>query len=315
MVREAGGQEESQGSGWKYGADSLGLVRTAPPFVGRRKQLDWFAARLRDAMAGRPRITLIPGEAGLGKTRLLQEVSAEAERHGILVYFGRSDEGLSLPYLPFAHLLTWLWERMPEDVKQVLGADAAYLERFLEATRARADRADVAMPTQGEQDYRQLLPALSHAIIQLAQRSSIFMVVDDLHWAAPSSLDMLGCVAFAVADAAMRESIPLLIALTYRPVEQQSRLAHLTARLQRERICDTLELTGLDESEIDDLLQGVGPARPSHQLTATISEATQGNPLFIQEIVHHLRQRNALQERRGFMVTTAPAADLRLPGY
>ncbi len=315
MAQEAGVQVDPRVDGWKYGHASVGLVRTTPPFVGRRKQLDWFANRLQEVLVGRPCITLIPGEAGLGKTRLLQEVSAEAERHGVLVYFGRSDEGLELPHLPFAHLLTWLLERVPEDVKQSLGDNAARLDRFLEPNRARTEAANAAMSTQGDQDKLQLLLALSHTVIKLAQSSPMLVVVDDLHWADQPCLDSLGYLAFAVADAAVRESIPLMIALTYRPVELESRVAYLIARLQRERICDTLELTGLDESEIYDLLQGVVPARPSHQLIATISEATQGNPLFIQETVHHLKQGNALRERSGFVVTTSPAADLRLPEH
>ena len=56
-----------------------------------------------------------------------------------------------------------------------------------------------------------------------------------------------------------------------------------------------------------------GLARPSHQLTATVSEATRGNPLFVQEVVHHLLREDALQEQGGYLVTTADASDLRLP--
>ncbi|PON11677.1 hypothetical protein C2W62_43560, partial [Candidatus Entotheonella serta] len=116
-------------------------------------------------------------------------------------------------------------------------------------------------------------------------------------------------------DAAVQESIPLLIIGMYRPVEPTARLANLIARFQREEICQTLKFTGLDESEIYDFLQALGLARPSHQLVTTIQEATQGNPLFIQEVVHHLRQQHALRERGGYIVTTSPAAALRLPEY
>jgi len=55
--------------------------------------------------------------------------------------------------------------------------------------------------------------------------------------------------------------------------------------------------------------------RPSHQLTATVYEATQGNPLFIQEVLHHLVQQDALQEQGRYVVTTASPADLRLPEH
>jgi predicted ATPase len=55
--------------------------------------------------------------------------------------------------------------------------------------------------------------------------------------------------------------------------------------------------------------------RPAHQLIATIKAATQGNPLFIQEVLHHLVQQDALQERGGYVVTHAFASDLRLPEH
>ncbi len=56
---------------WDIGP--VGEVRTTVPFIGRRQQLDWFAQHLADAMAGRPQVILIRGEAGIGKTRLVRE--------------------------------------------------------------------------------------------------------------------------------------------------------------------------------------------------------------------------------------------------
>ncbi len=154
---------------------------------------------------------------------------------------------------------------------------------------------------------------MSHTLIKLAQSAPVLIAIDDLQWAGQPSLDLFGHIVFAVADTAARESIPLLIIGTYRPMEPEARLARLIARLQREGICQTLELSGLDEPEIYGLLQGLGLGRPSHQLITTVSEATQGNPLFVQEVAYHLRQQDALQELGGYVVTTAPAASLRLP--
>ena len=78
-------------------------------------------------------------------------------------------------------------------------------------------------------------------------------------------------------------------------------------------MCRAFTLDGLNEQEIHELIGGLGLARPSHQLTATVSEATQGNPLFVQEVVHHLLQEHGLQEQGGYLVTTTAPADLQLP--
>jgi predicted ATPase len=147
----------------------------------------------------------------------------------------------------------------------------------------------------------------------LAQRRPTLFIEDDLHWADRSSLDLFGHLVFTVADTAARESVPLFIVGTYRPTEPETHLARLIARLQRELICRTLTLRGLNESEIHALVQGLGLPRSSHQLITTVSGATQGNPLFIQEVLHHLVQQEALQDRGGYLVATAAAADLQLP--
>src|SRR6266511_2139186 len=93
---------------------------------------------------------------------------------------------------------------------------------------------------------------------------------DDLHWADGSSLDLFGHLAFTVADMAVREPVPLLIVGTARPVEREERLARLIAPLQREDICQTLTLSGLNETGIHELVQGMGLARPptARQLSA-----------------------------------------------
>ncbi len=114
------------------------LVQPIPPFIGRRKQLDWFARCIQSVIAGHPRVVLIPGEAGLGKTRLLQEVGAEAVRRGLQVYLGRSDEELALPYLPFVKVLTMLWEQVLKNVPGALDADAEIIRHFLYQDRAGA---------------------------------------------------------------------------------------------------------------------------------------------------------------------------------
>ena len=291
------------------------LMQTVPAFVGRREELAWIERCLEDTVAGHPRLGLIPGEAGIGKTRLLHEVRSMALRRGLQVCYGRCYEDLTLPYLPFVEILRPHLERPPADMQQVLGADAEVLSQLLYRAGRPLSTVELSTSAQTEQDKLQLFLAVSHTIIRLAQSRPMLFVMDDLHWADPPSLELFGHLGFTVAETAVRESVPLLILGTYRPLEPEARLARLIARFQREAICQTLILAGLNESETHELVQGLGLVRPSHQLVATINAATQGNPLFIQEVLHHLVQQEALQERGGYVITAVSPSDLQLPEH
>src|SRR5262245_30721225 len=100
------------------------LMTMAPPFVNRREELAWIERCLQEVVAGQPRVVLIPGDAGIGKTRLLQEVRAMAVQRGIPVCYGRCYEELALPYLPFIEALRAQLAQLPEDVEPTFGADA-----------------------------------------------------------------------------------------------------------------------------------------------------------------------------------------------
>ena len=289
------------------------LVKAAPPFVGRSQELDWLEHRLQEASAGRPHVILIPGEAGIGKTRLLQEVRSEALRRGLQVFYGRGYEDLTLPYLPFIETLRALVDLPSQDIEHTVRSAVEVINRLLHPHDTSSPAASPSTSVRSRQDQQQLLLAVSRVMMALVQRRPTLFVVDDLHWADRPSLDLFGHLVYTVADMAMYDPVPLLLIGTYRPMEPEEPLARLIARLQRETICQTLALTGLNESEIYELVQGMGLLRPSHQLIATISEVTQGNPLFVQEVLHHLIRQDALEERGGSVVSTAAAADLPLP--
>lgn len=287
--------------------------RSASPFIGRRQQLEFLERGLKEASAGHPHVVLIQGDAGVGKTRLLKEVRAAAQRHGLEVCYGRCYEDLALPYLPFVESLLVYLKQIPEEVTHTLGADAEVISRFLQRAGATFPAAGPARSTEADQDTLRLFLALSRATIKLSQSRPMLLILDDLHWADRSSLDLFSHLVFAVAEAAARESIPLLIAVAHRPLEPEERLARAVARFQQEDICQTLQLPGLKESEVDELIQDLGLRHPTHQLVTTVSEATHGNPLFIQEALHYLVHSGALEERAGYLMASVSPADLRLP--
>lgn len=297
-----------------YHSNGPPRLRRNPPFVGRHEHLHQLEYWLQESIAGRPRVVLIEGGAGIGKTRLIKELWPIAQHHGVQICTGRGYEDLTLPYLPFVDMLRSPMELSLEDPTCPLGSDAEIINQFLNLVESASPTDQTTSSAQAAHDKLRLFVAVSRTTIKLAQKSPILMVLDDLQWADRSSLDLLGHLVFSIVDTNIREPIPLLILGTHRPVVPDELLARLIARLQREDICQHLTLNGLSESEVHVLTQGIGLERPSHQLITTINEATQGNPLFIQEVIYYLLKQNALQERGGYVTTNSSPFDLPLPG-
>lgn len=288
-------------------------LRGAPlPFIGRQRQLAVFTHIFQEITAGHPRVLLVHGEAGVGKTRLLKEVLAGVSRSEMSTCYGRcyEDSALTSPLL-IESLCSGLL-RVAEQGGPALADEAEILRRLLPEGKT-AFPSVPSIITRPEQERFTIFCALARTVIRIAQYRPLFLAVDDLQWADQFSLDLLQHLMFAGADTAEQEPVPLFLLGSYRSMESQERLTRALACFQREEICRTLELSGLDEEEVSELIRGMGIERPSRQLVAMVQTTTQGNPLFIQEIILHLLAQNGFQKRGGFYVSRVPSGDLQLP--
>ena len=281
-----------------------GRLSAPAPFVGRHRELELLQRCLADVLAGRPRLVLVEGEAGVGKSRLLKEIRERAQRDGVHVLCGRCSEDLPLPFRPFV-------EALEEPLREVCGGGADSPASLLQGRLDEVGDPDPRAASGPEQ--LRLFRAVSQGCLALAQRHPTMLVLEDLHWADRSTLDLLEHVVFAVADAATRATAPLIVLCTYRGTEIGERLGRTIARLRREDVTVTLDLQGLDEAEIDLLIRGLGLAEPTHQLVTSVHSTTRGNPLFVQELLHDLVKRGALRRRGGFLAAVGDLEAARLP--
>ena len=277
-------------------------------FVGRQRELALLETALQEAVSGRARFVLVTGDAGMGKTRLTRELKILAEQHATVVQ-GRCYENAEAAYWPFIEVLRSCLEQRPDALKGIGRREA---DAILDLLGMGGDRSERAPDASGS-DQVKLFLGVASVLCAMARRRPVAVVLDDLHWADVRSLELLSHLVFAVGEAAGHGDLPMLIAGTYRSGDLEGRAGKELDRLRRDEICRSIELSGLDEMEVDQIIRELGFPRPSHQLVVTVSEATQGNPLFIQEAMRHLAGRGAIEERGGYLVTTAPAADLRLP--
>jgi tetratricopeptide (TPR) repeat protein len=281
--------------------------RTEPPIVGREREMHILDDAVDRARSGEPGVVLLEGEPGIGKSRLLREVRARAEAAGCLVVVGQGYEDVTLPFRPFVEALLPLAGRLSE----VDGADAQQIRQFLHLGTAR----DAPRPlTSAGTERLRLFTAIARTLGILSGPRPILLILDDLHWADSATIGLFEHLAFAVAGEATRRKLNLVLMAGFRPAAPDHRIGRVVARLRRDPVyCQTIELSGIETPGIYELVTRLGGARPSNQLVRMIQETTEGNPLFIREVLARLDRQGALREQRGFLTSTVSAAELGMP--
>jgi tetratricopeptide (TPR) repeat protein len=232
------------------------------------------------AKSGEGGVALVTGEPGIGKTRLLDEVAARAKGLGFAVAWGRAWElGGAPTYWPWIEALRALFARHG-------GRDEA--ARELIRLLPELDSRIVAAPGMVNRDAFQLCDAVSTYLQTASLREPLLLVLDDLHAADPSSLALADFVGRKLRD------IPMALFGSHRDVE-----ARLTpeveaplARLARSG--ETWVLGPLGLPEIENLVrENLGRTDP--ETARLIHEATEGNPLFAEELLRLVGARGALR--------------------
>ena len=210
----------------------------AIPVLGREEELTWLDRCLDLAFEGQPQVALLAGEPGIGKTSLMREVRVRAAERGFRVAAGSGDADGGAPYGRFADALGARFE--------ALVAPAA--DRGAAAEPPSPDTTDVPPPTR----------SACHTLLEQAARDPLALVLDDLHWADEGSLRLLSHLVFSAADASLERRVPMLLVGAMRNLDVAAACARTVARLEREPICARLELGGLAEEDVRQLLRHLG---------------------------------------------------------
>jgi DNA-binding CsgD family transcriptional regulator/tetratricopeptide (TPR) repeat protein len=227
-------------------------ARASEVFVGRVRELGELGRALDAARAGSGTAALVAGEAGIGKTRLASGLAARARGAGFEVLLGRSIDlvGTELPYQPFVEALRPLGA-----FPQVDGQAAGSQLRVFQETLA--------------------------LLIDRAAAAPVLLVLEDLHWADTSTLDLVVFLAHNLPDRRV------LLLATYRADELASaeRVRRLAAGVRRSGSALVLELGPLDREELAALLAAHADVPPPAALTNAIVARSEGNPFFAEELL------------------------------
>ncbi|HEX5505631.1 MAG TPA: AAA family ATPase, partial [Thermomicrobiales bacterium] len=265
----------------------------AAPLVGRAREQAALREALDAALAGRGALVLIGGEAGIGKTALAEALLAEAAERGALALVGCCyDLSETPPYGPWAEAVA----RAPRG-DELPALPAALLPPERDDGAALAGRPAIA---------RRLLAYLA----ALAARRPLALLLEDLHWADPATLDLLRVVARGLGD------LPVLLLCTYRAdeVAHGHPLAPLLPALVREARAARLAPRPLTADDLRALVRPRYALAPADEdrLVAYLDGRSEGNPLSAGEVLRALEEAGPLR-RAGGAWAVGDLASARVP--
>ena len=261
-------------------------------FVGRQREMGELKACLEDSLSGRGRLVTLVGEPGIGKTRTAQELATYAGLRGAQVLWGRSYEEQGVPpYWPWVQAIrSYVREREPEQLRSEMGAGAADIAEVVSDVRERLPDLQPVPQLEPDQARFRLFDSISAFLKTASQRQPLVLVLDDLHWADQPSLLLLQFVARELGGAR------LLLIGTYRDVElsRQHPLAEALGELNRERLFQRVLLRGLTQEDVGHFIEMTSGNSTPRGLVDAVHSQTEGNPLFVTEVVRLLAQEGAL---------------------
>ena len=267
-------------------------------FVGRQREMGELKACLEDALSGRGRLVTLVGEPGIGKTRTAQELATYAGLRGAQVLWGRCyEEQGAPPYWPWVQAIrTYARDIEPEQLRSDMGAGAADIAEVVSDVREQLPGLESPPQLEPEQARFRLFDSITAFLKNAARRKPLVLVLDDLHWADHPSLLLLEFVARELAAARV------MVIVTYRDVElsRQHPLSQTLGELTRERLFQRVLLRGLDQEDVGRFIELVSGIAPPQGMVEAVHRQTEGNALFVTEVVRLLVQEGELtQEKPG----------------
>ena len=287
-------------------ADPVLTRRPMWTLVGRQWEMQALSGLLDESLAGRGSVVGIVGAPGIGKSRLVHEVAAVANEHGVEVHSTFCEShAVDVPF----HVLA----RTIRVVMRVNDLDDVAARTIIEARFAKASREDLLLLEDliGICDSAASLPAIEpdargRRVAQmikaglLARRAPALYVIEDVHWIDESSEAMLAEFFSVISHTHS------MVLLTYRP-EYRGRLSRLAGS-------QTIAISPLSDAQTATLTAEMLGSHPSvRKLSDQVIERAGGNPLFAQEIVRDLVERTVLQGDSGNYVAVADCAEVSVP--
>ena len=240
---------------------------------------------------------MVMGEPGIGKTALCEQLSTYVTLRGGRTLVGHCyEEGsLSLPYLAFVEAMrSYVLSREVKNLREELGTGAADVARIVSEIRERL-KVKLRPQKDPEEERYRLLQAVTSFLTNAASVQPMVVVLEDLHDADKGTLEMLTHVSRHLAGTR------LLIVGTYRDVEvdRSHPLSAALAELRRVSTYGRVLLRGLNADEVRRMLESITRESVPWGLAEAVHRQTEGNPLFVQEVIRYLAEEGLITRKEG----------------
>jgi DNA-binding SARP family transcriptional activator/predicted ATPase len=262
------------------------------PLIGRKPELVRLREAMKEARKGRGQTIVILGEAGVGKSRLVQELSAEAVQGGSLPLLGRSYEiEQALPFGPWNNILRS--GRIIDDPDIIQSLNPIWrieLARLFPELGAPG----LELSTAPESAVR-LFEAVAHLLDCLVSRRPLLLILEDLHWADEMSLRLFSFLSHRIQD----RSVLLVGTAREEEVSQTPLLAQLFQELEQNSQAVSLTVLPLSQADTGTLVRRLAQASIEESLLARLEEgvwaSSEGNPFIVVETMQALHEGHGLE--------------------
>ena len=294
--------------------------------VGRENAHAELREALASASSGKGLLMCVPGEPGMGKTTLVEDFLSDLRASGqpCVIARGRCSERLAgtEAYLPWLEALDGLLRGADGQSRVSLSGTESIVQTtkrlaptwYAQATPLQPDDSSVErLLAERAASQERMKREFGALLEELSEHRPLVIFFDDLHWADVSTIDLLAYLASKF------DSMRALIIATYRPSDlllAKHPFLHVKPDLQSRGVCREIKLEFLSHSEIEKYLALEFPEhRFPPELPALIHSKTEGNPLFMADLVRYLRDRGVIAEQQGrwVLAQSLPAIERDLP--
>jgi DNA-binding CsgD family transcriptional regulator len=274
---------------------SLTAPVICPVFIGRASERATLHQLVDQTTSGQRHVAFLCGEAGIGKSRLIAEITTYAVANDFHVLQGNCfHTDRLLPYAPFLDLLSTHLTHYDtvtpiDDLEPLLSAWSHLLPDVLLHVPDLPPLPS-APSLDPEQDKRRCFTSLVHFLTRLAAQHPVLLILEDVHWCDDLSLEFLLYLARQASTHA------LFVVITYRSENLTPGLSHCLAELRRTRVAQELVLAGLSRVDVGAMLRALFAldAAGAQGLLDLLYPLTEGNPFFVEEVLTSLIASGAL---------------------